>query len=150
MTAFASESLTSGDCQTNIFRCSCRLCRWNTGNFDRLAKIKIMRSHACTSVVWFQLADEHFCRGQNEKRSDCPATPPLSLLGLYPDVIRSVSYSDQNFAILIASTAHSQPLLPSLPPLRSRACSMSFVVSRPKIIGTSLVALSLAIPAVTP
>ena len=35
------------------------------------------------------------------------------------------------FAILMASMAHSSPLLPSLPPQRSLACCKSLVVSKP-------------------
>ena len=37
----------------------------------------------------------------------------------------------QNFAILMAKTAQSLPLLPWLPPARSCACCKSLVVSRP-------------------
>lgn len=52
--------------------------------------------------------------------------------------------------IFIAVTAHSVPLLPRLPPLRSRACSKLLVVSKPKINGMSYLTFNSVIPCVTP
>ena len=56
-----------------------------------------------------------------------------------------------NVAIICkAVTAHSSPLLPSLPPLRSCACKRLFVVMRPKITGVSYSTFNFESPAVTP
>lgn len=49
-----------------------------------------------------------------------------------------------------AVTAHSSPLLPRRPPLRSCAWSRVLVVIRPNITGTSYSTFSLDSPAVTP
>lgn len=56
-----------------------------------------------------------------------------------------------NCAIMCnAVTAHSSPLLPRRPPLRSCACSRLLVVMRPKMTGVSPVTFSCDNPAVTP
>lgn len=56
-----------------------------------------------------------------------------------------------NCAIMCnAVTAHSSPLLPRRPPLRSCACSRLLVVIRPKMTGVSPVTFSCDSPAVTP
>ena len=52
------------------------------------------------------------------------ADPEVCLMSLVCD-------SFQNLAILMASMAHSSPLLPRRPPLRSLACCRSSVVSSP-------------------
>lgn len=49
-----------------------------------------------------------------------------------------------------AVTAHSSPLLPRRPPLRSCACKRLFVVISPNITGVSYSTFSLESPAVTP
>ena len=61
-----------------------------------------------------------------------------------------VYFLNQNFAILMATTAHSSPLFPSFPPARSFACCRSLVVRSPSTTGISLFTLSCAMPCVTP
>ena len=70
-------------------------------------------------------------------------------------VLRVQSYNyffklQAKLIIFIAVSAHSLPLLPSLPPALSSACSMLSVVSTPKITGISPAAFSCAMPCVTP
>jgi hypothetical protein len=49
----------------------------------------------------------------------------------------------------MALTAASKPLLPSLVPERSMACSSVSVVMTPKMMGTPVLRLELAIPLLT-
>ena len=70
-------------------------------------------------------------------------------------VLRVQSYNyffklQANLIIFIAVSAHSLPLLPSLPPALSSACSMLSVVRTPKMTGISPMAFSCAMPCVTP
>ena len=52
----------------------------------------------------------------------------------------------KRFAISMAAIAASNPLLPALVPALSIACSIFSVVTIPKITGTSVSKLTLAIP----
>ena len=70
-------------------------------------------------------------------------------------VLRVQSYNyffklQAKLIIFIAVSAHSLPLLPSLPPALSSACSMLSVVSTPKITGILPSTLSCVMPWVTP
>src|SRR6056297_289355 len=56
------------------------------------------------------------------------------------------SMASIKLVISIAATAAFQPLLPALVPARSIACSMVSVVMTPKMIGTPVSRLTLAIP----
>lgn len=60
----------------------------------------------------------------------------------------SANYSNERFkfAISMAETAQSTPLLPAFVPARSIACSMFSVVTIPKMTGTPVVFAACAMP----
>ena len=69
-----------------------------------------------------------------------PTVYPIQKIKLRRHIFR------KRFAISIAATAASAPLLPAFVPARSIACSMFSVVTTPKIVGTPLASPTCATP----